>query len=137
MALNWCFNELRPSAANNSLLNYPAIPKPAYDAVRDACRPALVSARIPKFQWEGGETFHAEIWLLSDAPAAEPGGEVWAALVCGDNPHANCCAGNLPVWNLSKISPVRRGGRSCLICRGFLFWKSASTDGHREIHGIG
>lgn len=85
MALNWCFNEPWPTAANNSLLNYPAIPKPAFEAVREACRPVLVSARIPKFQWETGEVFRAEVWLLSDAPTAVPEGEVWAALVCGDS----------------------------------------------------
>lgn len=85
MALNWCFNEPWPTAANNSLLNYPAIPKPAFGAVREACRPVLASARIPKFQWQSGEVLHAEIWLLSDSPTAFPGGEAWAALVCGDD----------------------------------------------------
>ncbi len=82
MALAWCFNEPWPSAANNSLVNFPALPKPAYHAVREACRPVLTSARIPKFQWRSGELFTAELWLLSDHPAPQPHGELRATLDC-------------------------------------------------------
>lgn len=82
MALNWCFNEPWPTAANNSIVNYPARPKPAYYAARAACRPTLASARIPKFQWERGECFSAEIWVLNDSPVAQPGGELIVALEC-------------------------------------------------------
>lgn len=80
MALNWCYNECWPCAANNSLVNHPAAPKPAYHAVRAACRPVLASARIPRFQWRPGERFTAELWLLSDAPHALPAGELVASL---------------------------------------------------------
>ncbi|MEO6602506.1 MAG: hypothetical protein ABIQ16_21670 [Polyangiaceae bacterium] len=74
MALNWCFNEPWPSAANNNLLSWPHQPKPAYYAVQAACRPALASARAPKFSWQAGESFEAEIWVLNDAPRIlEPG----------------------------------------------------------------
>jgi len=69
MALNWCFNEPWPTIANNSLLNYPAIPKPAYSAVAASCRNRLASARLQKFSWRPGEEFSAEIWLLNDGPA--------------------------------------------------------------------
>ena len=31
MALNWCFGEPWPSAANNSLVVYPSVPKPAFE----------------------------------------------------------------------------------------------------------
>ena len=68
MALNWCYNEPWITAANNSLLTYPAKPKPAYYAVKEALRPVLFSARIPKFEWRGGESFRAELWLLNDSP---------------------------------------------------------------------
>jgi beta-mannosidase len=47
MALNWCYNEAWPCAANNSLLCWPATPKPALYAVGAACRPTMASARIP------------------------------------------------------------------------------------------
>jgi beta-mannosidase len=66
MALNWCYNEPWPAAANNSLICWPNVPKPALYAVGDACRPVLLSARIPKFRWEAGEVFHCEVWLLND-----------------------------------------------------------------------
>jgi beta-mannosidase len=84
MALNWCYNEPWPSAANNSIVNWPTEPKAAYFAVRDACRPVLASARIPKFQWTEGEEFSAELWLLNDTPASVPAGEVLAELAYDD-----------------------------------------------------
>ncbi|WP_339295748.1 hypothetical protein MKY82_06240 [Paenibacillus sp. FSL W7-1279] len=68
MALNWCYNEPWPTAANNSIIMYPARPKPAYYAVQASCRPVLASARIPKFVWRPGEWFELELWLLSDSP---------------------------------------------------------------------
>lgn len=82
MALNWCYNEPWPCAANNSIVCYPARPKPSYHAVRESCRPVLASARIPRFQWRGGEAFTSELWLLSDHPGAQAGGELVATLEC-------------------------------------------------------
>lgn len=70
MALNWCFDEPWPAAANNSLVAYPSVPKPALDQVRRACRPLCASARIAKFDWTEGELFEAEVWLLNDRFAA-------------------------------------------------------------------
>jgi beta-mannosidase len=67
MALNWCYNEPWPSAANNSLIVYPAICKPAYYAVKNACRPFCASARLSKFRWREGEEFFAEAWILNDS----------------------------------------------------------------------
>jgi beta-mannosidase len=66
MALNWCYNEPWPTAANNSLINYPAKPKPAFYAVASSCRPVLASARIPKFRWKKGEQFSVELFILND-----------------------------------------------------------------------
>ena len=72
MALNWCYNEAWPTLANNSIINYPADPKASFYDVADACRGALMSARIPKFVWRGGEVFSVGLWLLNDGnmPAA-------------------------------------------------------------------
>ena len=67
LAVNWCYCEPWMTAANNSLLSYPAQPKPAYYAVQSALRPILASARIPRFDWKAGERFSAEIWLLNDS----------------------------------------------------------------------
>ena len=71
------------TAANCSILSYPATPKPAYFAVKNALRPALFSARIPKFDWRAGERFTAGIWLLNDAPTAAAG-DVRVTLCIGD-----------------------------------------------------
>lgn len=67
MAINWCFNEPWIVPSGNSLLTYPALPKPAYYAVQSALRPVMASARVPKFDWKAGERFQAEIWLLNDS----------------------------------------------------------------------
>ena len=67
-ALNWCFNEPWKTAANCSVIMYPATPKPALSAIGLSLRPSLFSARIPKFDWKSGERFKAEIWLLNDSP---------------------------------------------------------------------
>lgn len=80
MALNWCFNEPWPNAANNSLISWPDEPKPALKAVADALRPVLVSARIPKFSWMPGETFTADLYFLNDSPEAVPEGTVEVVL---------------------------------------------------------
>jgi beta-mannosidase len=66
MALNWCFNEPWPAAANNSLIAYPAVEKPALKEVRNSCRPLCASARFSKFVWNEGEYFFTDIWLLND-----------------------------------------------------------------------
>ena len=83
MALNWCYNEPWITAANNSIVEYPARPKPAYEAVKAALRPTLFSARIAKFSWREGETFEAELWLLNDKPERAYG-KVKAVLQIGD-----------------------------------------------------
>jgi beta-mannosidase len=83
MAANWCYNEPWPTAANNSLLSYPAIPKPGFYAVKNACRPVLASARFSKFKWTEGETFFADIWMLSDLPKDVSAGKVKIKLVAG------------------------------------------------------
>jgi len=88
MALNWCLNEPWPCAANNSLLAWPAEPKAALHAVREACRPTLASARIPRFQWSAGEAFSAELWLLHDSPGPLPPGRVGAVIVFAGERHS-------------------------------------------------
>jgi beta-mannosidase len=66
MALNWCYNEPWPTAANNSIISYPTVIKPAYYHVANACRPVLASIRAPKFQWKEGDDFACELFLLND-----------------------------------------------------------------------
>ena len=66
MALNWCYQEPWPSAANNSLINWPNEIKPAYYHVKNACRPILASVRVKKFEWREGEDFTCDIFILND-----------------------------------------------------------------------
>jgi beta-mannosidase len=101
MALNWCFNEPWPTAAGNSIVNWPAVPKAAYFAVQSACRPVLASARLAKFQWMSGEEFSAEIWMLNDAPEDIAAGEVVVHLAAGG------FSATLLVWSHPGIAPGR------------------------------
>ena len=70
MALNWDFNEPWPCAAGNSLVNWPAEPKPALESVRQALRPTLASIRAFKNRYLTGETMKAEVWMLNDSQNA-------------------------------------------------------------------
>jgi beta-mannosidase len=83
IAANWCYNEPWPTAANNNLISYPNIPKPGFYEVKNACRPVLASARIPKFRWKAGESFNAEIWILNDLPQEVKKGKVIVSLTDG------------------------------------------------------
>lgn len=67
MALNWCYQEPWPTAANNSLINWPNEIKPAFYHVANACRPVLASARMPKFDWSAGEMFTCDLFMLNDS----------------------------------------------------------------------
>jgi beta-mannosidase len=99
MALNWCYNEPWPTAANNSLINWPAQPKPAYYAVKNSCRPVLASARIPKFTFEADELFSVELWILNDSPEIVSAGRVEALLLM-DNETIK-----LLDWNYPDLEP--------------------------------
>ncbi len=80
MALNWCFNEPWPTAANMSIVGWPAEPKPAYYAVAGSLRPALASARLAKYRWRAGDLFAPELWLLNDSPYPLPAGRIEASI---------------------------------------------------------
>lgn len=67
MAINWCYNDSWRTVANNSIVAYPNIKKPAFHAIAAACRPVLASARFPKFTWFDGDEFSAELALLNDS----------------------------------------------------------------------
>jgi beta-mannosidase len=83
MALNWCFNEAWPAAANNSLISWPNWPKPALSAVRNACRPVLASARNSRFTWSREDEFSTQLWILNDKHLTLDGGVVKAILMSG------------------------------------------------------
>ena len=81
MALNWCFNEPWITAANNSLITYPDIKKPAYYAVKDALRPVTASARIPRYSYTAGDKLEFEVWYHNDTLRED---KVTLKIVLGD-----------------------------------------------------
>lgn len=101
MALNWCFNEPWPSAANNNLISWPHRPKPAYHAVKAACRPVLASARAPKFGWKSGEEFRADLFVLNDAPEPVASGTLEARVVIAGRTVARVS------WQFPELEPRR------------------------------
>jgi beta-mannosidase len=108
LALNWCFNEPWPTAANNSLISWPDKPKPAYFAVAASCRPVIASARIPKFTWSPGESFSTELWVLNDSHEALAAGRFEAELEIGSR------VSSLGNWDYPEIRPNQnlRGPRA-------------------------
>lgn len=101
MALNWCYNEPWPTAANNSIINYPNIPKPAFYAVSNACRPVCASARISKFKWKEGESFSTQLWMLNDLPKEVDAGKMIVKLV------ANGKETEIMQWNFNKMDALK------------------------------
>ncbi len=84
MALNWCFNEPWPCFANNSLIIYPDIPKPAYFEVKDALRDVMLSAKIYKLRWQPGEKLEVEIFVLNDLSKQAEGCNFRVMIAYGD-----------------------------------------------------
>ena len=76
MALNWCFNEPWPNAANNNLVTYPNITKPAFDAVAASLRPVIASASFDRFDWRSGQQIEINTWMLNDTYKKVPGSKV-------------------------------------------------------------
>ncbi|MFA6691920.1 MAG: glycoside hydrolase family 2 TIM barrel-domain containing protein [Saccharofermentanales bacterium] len=122
MALNWCLNEPWPTAAGNSLLNYPAEPKPCYYSVREALKDRKASLRFTKILWSAGEMFTSEIWLLNTSPDAITSGTLRIyAFVDGKNclnttwDHGTVCGlTNLQGPEISFILPESSSyGTSC------------------------
>jgi beta-mannosidase len=99
MALNWCYNEPWPTAANNSLINYPAKPKPAFYAVANSCRPVLASARIPKFRWKKGEQFSVGLFILNDKDEETGAGKITVSIMSEGNKTT------IGTWEFESASP--------------------------------
>lgn len=73
MAVNWCFNEPWPCFANNSLILYPAVKKPAWYVVRDALRDTMFSLRLHHLRLRRGEEVTVELFALNDLPDSVKG----------------------------------------------------------------
>ena len=85
MVANWCFNEPWPNVGNNSVISYPNNIKPAYYAIKNACRKVLASARIRKFSYIAGETLDFDLYLLNDELKKIADGTVNVYVQIGDS----------------------------------------------------
>ena len=112
MALNWCFNEPSLRVANLSLVAWPHEPKPALAAVAAAFRPILSSARIDKIDWQAGQPFECELWLLNDSGTAAPAVRVVAEL--------ETSAGTVPLLGWDTPAGVARKNLRGPTARGIL-----------------
>ena len=101
MALNWCYNEPWPTAANNNLISWGHIPKPAYYAVRDSLRPQMCSLRFEKLLWTPGETVCMDVFVLNDAP--ESMGECRVEVFVDDGT-GEICLGELLLDGIEALS---------------------------------
>jgi beta-mannosidase len=99
MALNWCYNEPWPTAANNSLVSWPNIPKPGFYQVRDACRPVLASSTLRKFVWKPGEPFVTRVWILNDSPDKVKNGRLKVMLSQGNDKT------EVGIWDFGEVKP--------------------------------
>lgn len=135
MAVNWCYNEPWPTAANNSLISYPNIPKPAFYEVKNACRPVLASAKFSKYKWTEGETFFADIWILNDLPKDVPAGRVKIKLVAGKEEIA------LLSWDFNPMKPNVNQPGPTVRCK-LPAWKTdrfkvvLEVEGHPEYNSV-
>jgi beta-mannosidase len=102
MAINWCFQEPWPCAANNSLITWPGKKKPSFDAVKNACRPVLASARFQKFRYDPGETFSCDLYLLNDTYEKIPASEVKVKLIYDGNKEINFLNWDFPGTDENK-----------------------------------
>ena len=84
MAINWDFNEPWPSAAGNSLINWPAKPKSALTAVGDALRPTILSLEIPHNRFITDEVMVGTLWVLNDNSDMAPAASAKVYLINGD-----------------------------------------------------
>lgn len=75
MAINWCFNEPWPCFANNSLIMYPVVKRPAFYQVKQALRDQMLSIKLYKLRWKCGDTVEIEIYALNDLPRILNGGK--------------------------------------------------------------
>jgi len=135
MAISWCFNEPWPALANQAIIAWPSRPKHSYAYVKQALRPVLAGARIPKFRWSCGEEFEAQLWLLSDCPDTIQGGAVNATLRAGAVETPLCR------WVFGAVAPnANLPGPTCRCtlpdCDAEMFELVLTVDDHPEWNSV-
>lgn len=82
MAVNWDYNEAWTVTAGNALIEYPVTRKPAFYAVKDSCRPVVISGKFNSITWKSGDVMPVEIWLLNDTFEKVNSGDVEIFVRC-------------------------------------------------------
>lgn len=62
----WQFNEPWPNVVCTSAVEYTGRPKLAYQAVRGAYQPVVITARFPELRFAPGSPLHVELWALNE-----------------------------------------------------------------------
>ena len=84
LSINWDYNEPWETLAGNELVYYPARPREAYYAVKEALRPTHLSLGFCKLSWKPGETVTLKPYLLNDSAEAASAGEATVTLLDGE-----------------------------------------------------
>ena len=71
--MNWDFNEPWPNAAGSFMVDYDGRPLMDYYFTKQACAPLSLSLKYDAFQYDPRTGIHADLYLVSDAPAAAQG----------------------------------------------------------------
>lgn len=99
MVLNWCLNEPWPTAANNSIIAYPNLKKPSFEAVKAALRPIMASAKFERFDFLAGSQLEFDLWMLNDRYKKLDGGLVKVFLT------TNGQRKQIATWHFDPVQP--------------------------------
>lgn len=132
MAINWCVNEPWPTAANNSIINWPLKPKPSYESVKLALRDNMASLRVEKQLYTPGEIFEGQLWVLNDSLVTTPAGVMKAYLVTDGKEN------EILSWHFGENMPQRHQqgatiGFSVPECNSEHFFIRLRVNGHPEM----
>lgn len=133
MALNWCFNEPWPSFANNSIVSWPAIPKPCYYAVQAALRPKLASLRVDHHLWHPQDQFTGQVWVLNDTLEALEGLTVEVSYSIGDGPKVFWGSLQVPTVDAQRNSQLGSVSFPLNISEACTFRIMLTVPGHPEM----
>jgi beta-mannosidase len=119
----FCLNDSQP-AVSWSLLDHERVPKAAFEALREACSPVLVTSQWPAPNYSPGSKISLDVHVVNDLSQPLPSAIVEARLVWpgggrtwrfgGDVPAASCCFIGTVTTRLPQLAALRAdtGGAS-------------------------
>ncbi len=135
-ALVWQLNEPWP-AISWALLDHHGAPKPAYEAVRRAFAPLLISLEFPLRPYRGGDHLEITIWLINDRPEPvdgcqvevqlwDPGGQLVEQFV-----HPAVTGDGAPAAGTAAVGVPGGGAEAVARLRWLLAWAKGEGSGGR------